>query len=314
MPSFHFLLYLLALAGIYLFRLSYIGWFGQYLLAAAAALPPLLLLLSLPSMLSLRVSLHARPYCTRGESCRLALSLDTGRLMPLNWVRVKIRTENLFTGETELKTYTYRFVKDSDGYVPLNTKLCGMLLCRVESWECRDLLGLFTVKRRGKGAARCAVLPASAAPDTPVNISAALNAAVTLKPKYGGGYSEEHELREYRPGDTVNSIHWKLSSKTDQVIVREPLVSANNQVFLLLSRVGAEDRGLECLYWLSLRLCSMEIPHIIVSDSQYEVSNERQAAAAIAGLLEKPMGPPCGFDRSCARCVFVISAGEVSMQ
>lgn len=94
----------------------------------------------------------------------------------------------------------------------------------------------------------------------------------------------------------------------------EPLVSANNQVFLLLSRVGAEDRGLECLYWaLPEAVLHGDTPHYC-SDSQYEVSNERQAAAAIAGLLEKPMGPPCGFDRSCARCVFVISAGEVSIQ
>lgn len=40
-------------------------------------------------------------------------------------------------------------------------------------------------------------------------------------PKPGGGFSEIHDLREYRPGDSLHEIHWKLSAKTDKLIVRE---------------------------------------------------------------------------------------------
>ena len=42
------------------------------------------------------------------------------------------------------------------------------------------------------------------------------------KPKSGGGFSDFYELREYRQGDSLKNIHWKLSSKYDDLIVKEP--------------------------------------------------------------------------------------------
>ena len=45
--------YLLAIAGAFVFSRTYIGWFGEYLLWAVILLPPMLTLLSIPSMLSL---------------------------------------------------------------------------------------------------------------------------------------------------------------------------------------------------------------------------------------------------------------------
>ena len=44
MPTLQLFLYLAAIALAYLFRLSYLGWFGQYLLAAVIFVPILLLL------------------------------------------------------------------------------------------------------------------------------------------------------------------------------------------------------------------------------------------------------------------------------
>ena len=67
MPTFHFFLYLAALAAAYVFKLAYIGWFGPYLMGALCLLPPLLLLLSLPSMLGLRVEISAPDSVSRGS-------------------------------------------------------------------------------------------------------------------------------------------------------------------------------------------------------------------------------------------------------
>lgn len=37
----------------------------------------------------------------------------------------------------------------------------------------------------------------------------------------GNDVTEVHDLRDYQKGDALNRIHWKLSSKLDQIIVRE---------------------------------------------------------------------------------------------
>ncbi|MBR2633811.1 MAG: DUF58 domain-containing protein, partial [Lentisphaeria bacterium] len=43
------------------------------------------------------------------------------------------------------------------------------------------------------------------------------------RPKPGGGYGENYEIRQYRPGDNLNQIHWKLSAKVGDLMLREPM-------------------------------------------------------------------------------------------
>ena len=310
MPTLAFLFYLVLVAGVIVFRLSYIGWFGPYAVAAVIALPLLLLLLSLPAMLRLRLSLDARPWIYRGDEGLLELRFSGRGLMPVSTVVIRLELTNRFTGDRIKKRFLFRSVAGGGRAIALPTELCGMLSCRVLSYECRDALGLFKIRRKCGTVVNTAVIPRPAAEFDP-GIFSALNAKQRLKPKYGGGYSEEHDLREYQPGDTVNSIHWKLSSKTDKVIVREPLVRENDDIYLVLAGAGAHDEGLERLYRLSLELCQMELSHYIIADRSYPVGNESESLEALRSLLSMPLGEPCGYDEAMARCVFVISGKEV---
>lgn len=314
MPTLTFLLYLLILGFVWLFRMAYIGWLGPYLFACVLWIPTVLVLLSLPSMLRLRVSLEAPATLARNEEGRLTIRFENRSLLPLRRVSVWLEVENRFTGEVKKDRFHYVGLVTSRGELPLPTDFCGQLQCRLTRVECRDLLGLIALRRKCPPQVITTVLPQAIGPAVPPDLDAVLDTAVQLKPKYGGGYSEEHDLREYRPGDTVNSIHWKLSSKTDEVIVREPLVSANQDVFLVLGRIGKEDRGLELLYWLSLELCAREIPHTLVADTLYDAANEAEAVEALCTILAKPMDKPCPFDPSGARCVFLITDGEVAVK
>ena len=311
MPTVHFLLYLLAVELAYLFRLSYLGWLGPYLLAVVIFAPPLLLLLSLPAMLSSRVTLEAPESCRRGESAVLRLRCRVPRPLPLGQLRLRLEVTNLYTGERFERQLILKNVLSGTKELPLPTRQCGMLCCRVLQNERRDTLGLIRLQQRRKASLYCAVLPEPAGPDAPLDLEQALQSTARLRPKPGGGYAEEHELRTYRPGDAINSIHWKLSAKTDETIVREALIRENRDIFLVLLEPGKDDRGLALLYWLSLTLSGMELPHILVADRLYPVGSELEAAQRLQELLSAPMGPPCDFDASKARCVFVINGEGV---
>ncbi len=312
MPTLNFFVYLLLLALVYLYRVSYSGWFGLYLLLAMCTVPVLLTLLSLPSSLRLKLNLEAPEAVSKGRPCAAQLRFSNPGLLPVGRVRVRLQIENRFTGETESELCLYYGIGSEVQVFPLSTQQCGQLVLRVTQFECRDLLGLFSVRRPCPEPACCAVLPPVREPDNGVDFDASLRSVAQLKPKYGGGFSEEHDLREYRPGDMANSIHWKLSSKTDTLIVREALEQENRDIFVVLSRVGVEDRGLEVLYWLSLELLKREQPHFIAANTLYTVTNESECLSALVGLLSAPMGEPCGFDPSRARSVFRVSAGEVT--
>lgn len=61
----------------------------------------------------------------------------------------------------------------------------------------------------------------------------------------GNDHSEIYDIREYMPGDDIRSIHWKLSSKTDKLILREPSDPSHYHVMILpdfgLDKEESED-------------------------------------------------------------------------
>ncbi|MBQ9663298.1 MAG: DUF58 domain-containing protein [Oscillospiraceae bacterium] len=314
MPILHLLGYLLLAGLAWLFRASYVGWLGPYIFAAAVLLPLVILLFSLPSMMGLQVTLSAPGRVMRKNPAELTVDFSNRRLLPIHSLTLHIEIRNRYTGERSRQNYIFRNLESSQSRLPLPTDLCGELECAVLRFECRDALGIFSVRRRGNSVCSCTVMPQAVESDEPINFEAALSTETILKPKYGGGFAEDHDLRSYRPGDTANSIHWKLTSKMDEPIVREALVPENSTIFVVLSRVGEEDRGLEVLRWLSRTLLDMDEPHVIVSDSLYSVGNEEETDSAIASTLSWPMREPCGFDAKGARCVFTVSGGEVRWQ
>ena len=312
MPTLSFLLYSLCVAFVYFLRLHYRGWVGPFAVWAMIAVPILLLLLAIPSIHSLSLTLQAEAHITKGCSGQLQLCFKSRFWLPVSRVRLWLRIENRFTGESETRIVNCYNVDNSRQAVSFPTNYCGQVRFRVLRWEGRDALGLFALRKQTPSETSCTILPPAVSPKAVPDWDTILNMEAHYKPKYGGGFSEEHDLREYRPGDPSNSIHWKLSSKTDDLIVREALEQENQQVFLVLSHAGKQDRGLEILYWLSLELCRREQPHCIISDKQYPVGNESESADALSGILAHPITTPCSFDPSAARCILYISGEEVS--
>ena len=81
MPTFSLLLYLLILGALWLFRMAYIGWMGPYLFVCVLWVPILLLALSLPSMLRLRLSLSVQPTLTRNSEGKLTVIFENPSLL-----------------------------------------------------------------------------------------------------------------------------------------------------------------------------------------------------------------------------------------
>ncbi len=308
------ILWLLLAAAVWLFRLSYIGWLGSYLFALVIAVPVFCFIISLPSMLSLHISLNSSVRVLQGQKAGLQIDFSGIRYLPVHSLTVHLELTNRFTGEKSKQNYLFRNLENSCSVIPLSTKDCGEITCSLMQYEVSDILGFLMIRKKSRTSCSCTVMPRSIGPKTPVNFDTALASSDVLRPKFGGGFAEEHDLREYRPGDALNSIHWKLSSKTDSLIFREALVPENSIIYLVLSRVGENDRGLEILRWISGELLKREEPHVIVADSLYIVESESARDDAISSCLSLSMREPKGFNPATARCVFIISGEEVHVQ
>ena len=101
----------------------------------------------------------------------------------------------------------------------INTSHSGVTAFELRRFWATSLLGLGSIPIPSRSGAAVLILPAPVKPPRLVS----LPRAVPLRPKPGGGFSEEHDLRPYRFGDPVKTVHWKLSAKHDSLIVREAL-------------------------------------------------------------------------------------------
>ena len=52
--------------------------------------------------------------------------------------------------------------------------------------------------------------------------------------------SEMYDVREYIPGDDIRSVHWKLSSKVDQLLLRQASDPTHYHVVLLPDFTGKD--------------------------------------------------------------------------
>lgn len=113
------------------------------------------------------------------------------------------------------------------------------------------------------------------------------------KPKPGGGFAENHEMRQYRPGDSMNQVHWKLTAKTGKLMVREAMEPVRHRLLLTMEVQGS---GLELdiktgkLLWLGQYLLDRGLPfdiRALTGDgvADYSVQTRRELEKAVEHLL-----------------------------
>lgn len=226
----------------------YQRWLAWLVMGAVLLVPVFSLLISLPAMLSARLHLTLPEQAGQGIPLKLPF-VCRGLLPPPQW-RCRVEVTHVLSGRKYRLRPGDRLWNDH----------CGQLQLRLKRVRICDYLGIFTLPLRGQREYRMMVLP------TPVPLPEEqvlrMEKICTWKPK-AGGFAENHELRLYRPGDSVRQIHWKLTAKTGKLILREPMVPNPGRVLVRLELRGTPDqldRMLGRLSWLGDRLLEEGIP------------------------------------------------------
>ena len=276
-------MYLAAVFGCLAFYWAYREWLSWVFLMAVVFLPWLSLLLSLPAMILCRVELRCPIRAAVGDS--VAITLGTSGFFPAPKIKGRVRVKHLLTGKLQK--------------LPLGAELptghCGGLeIYSAGLWVC-DYLGLFCLPVFGRDKKTLVVRPAPVPLEEPPDMSRYLVNA--WKPKPGGGYSENHELRLYRPGDNLHQVHWKLTAKTGKMILREPMeaIRGLSKVTLELRGTPEElDQKLGKLRWLCGYLLQKEVPHQVLcltgrGMERWEINGQEDVLRALDILLKSPV-------------------------
>lgn len=124
-------------------------------------------------------------------------------------------------------------------------------------------------------------------------------APTRYRPKPGGGFAEDYDLRLYHPGDNLRQIHWKMSAKTGKKILREPIEPVRRKTVVTLVLSGddaAMDRKLGRLQWLgdalSKEQTEFELHTITGSGPEvWQVTGSKAFHEAMAALLFRTPAP-----------------------
>ena len=266
-----------ALAGAaVLFQIFFRFYLSTFVLVLILLLPILSLLLALPGWMgSMASAVPEASLVTMGGSARFRILLRHASFLPLIRPQVRLGWTNQLTGESGERKLTLTAQKLAELTVP--AAHCGRLVCRVERAVCCDLLGLFPLPVR-KGPERAVlILPAHLELEGKEELAAGESAGTVLRPRPGGGPGEDYDLREYRVGDPLRSVHWKLSSKKDELVVRETLEPQQAAILVTYDHFGPPedlDRTFAQLWALSRWLLQQDRPHHI------------QWAAPLTGVAE----------------------------
>lgn len=233
-------LYALALLGAGLFYVFYTAWFSFYVLILVLIFPLFSLAVSLPGMLGWSASLSAEhSRVRRGERAECTLKVASRWRMPVSRAAVRLEMANLLTGER--RAVRERFSGGSAGRQAregMDCPHCGCVRFSVGSVRVYDLLGLFSLRRPLPAAVEVLVLPDLLPPEPVGELTGGRREGAVMRPRPGGGPGEDYDLRPYRPGDPLRSVHWKLSSKLDDLVVRETLEPHRAVLLLTFDRVG----------------------------------------------------------------------------
>lgn len=280
------LLYLAALIAAVMFEIYYSRWFSWYLLLFAIVLPVLSLLAGLGGLISARAELR----CS-GDGRRVSLCFSGQGLASC---RAVLSVRDCLSGAVRRETLRAAVGESVSPRLP--ELGCGAYDIAVSRARAMDALGIFSKRLTLPKPRRVYIMPTPREPEPMPELRTF--ASPQLRDKPGGGFAEAHEMRDYRPGDSLRDIHWKLSAKTDKLIVRQAQEPVQRTVLITLDRPADREKYsavLGELLWLSRYLLENGAKHTVCwlssegAPELFEVKSENELDELMKRLLSEPL-------------------------
>lgn len=234
--------------------LGFFIWFGSgaalVISCALLLIPVCSLVLHLYIRRHLEVKLTADANMNKGKNGVFSIHVNNPTIFPVFRIGYRIQVENQLNREKRRMRMTgclppKKQVKTS---MTTGSDYCGRLRISVQKIVLYDIFGLFGVACKCQAVAHMTVQPDTFEPEVMVlqSYSGVEESEVYSQDRPGSDLTETFQIREYVPGDSPRQIHWKLSSKFDKLIVRDPALPITRNVLIFWERTG-ESGSLDLL-------------------------------------------------------------------
>ncbi len=173
----------------------------------------------------LKVNIYSEvPAVENGNTVPLVLECENGSFFPLFACIFEFTLQNFYKPNEIVHKLSLPILprKKNRIQIPVETAICGMLSLDAKALYISDYLHFITKEFAIPQKVQVPVLPATT--DVTLPSTAPVTDGMeefTESDNKGNLSSDIKEIREYRPGDRLQRIHWKLSAKLDDLLVKE---------------------------------------------------------------------------------------------
>ena len=236
-PRIGYALLLLAALGLDLFC----GSVWTLALTLLLVLTPLgCIPLHLWAVKQIRLRLDAPVNLGKGETGTLRVQIENKTALPLGLIHVRRRLSNLLPGQSELRRcrLSARPRRTETAEYDLASAHCGRIAIEAACCRIYDPFGLIGIRLKQTVLAQTTVQPKGFAQTIFISPDANCpdDSESYAPDRAGYDLSEVYQLREYRPGDSLRQMHWKLSGKLDRLVIREASLPVRRSVLLFWER------------------------------------------------------------------------------
>ena len=247
------------------------------ILTASVAVPVVLAALAYAAAGGVRAAFELPAQCNKGEEMAGVLTVYNDGWLPVSNAFCRVTCENGLTGarlEREVRC-AVSMKREKAVRITVGSMHCGRITVSVAGFVVRDIFGLFGRRIAYEAAQSVTVYPNGFAMEVTFaeQINAAMDSDTYSMSRPGHDPSETYAIREYIPGDSIKSIHWKLSQKSEKLLVRELGLPIVSRLLVLLETTMLSDYKMisheevdiitEAFASLSTALCGMGVRHTL---------------------------------------------------
>ncbi len=298
------ILFLLLIIICAVFYVMYLWNFALVLLIIMIAVPVAMFIMALITsrLISVELSLSADS-AVKNENFPVQLRIKNRSPFPVGKAEAHIEYYNVFNNQINVFELflPIQAMNTQNITFRLSSKYCGIVKIRCAYISIFDPLRIFRFKSGKNLRSEIAVMPECRDINGEVTFTDRINEESEMfsDNRPGDDPSEVFDLRGYNPGDKLNRIHWKLSSKKDEFIVKEYSLPVDTPAILFLDLKCYEDNNytlpvfdtlVESLISISQFMLEYERVHTIVyynSDINHFVERSVTDADSLAETIKE---------------------------
>lgn len=180
------------------------------------------------SYLKHKVDVHLEVQNTtvnKNEPMKVGIVVENKALIPISCVKMIISYENEYEHLKQYQTFSLSVNSNSTHTInfTLSSVHTGAVRVGIKKVVIYDFLRVFHRRYKRQSEVQIKVFPEVCMMESDIRIANQdfLDSDVFSKIKSGDDPSEVFDIREYKEGDKIHRIHWKLSSKRDIFMVKE---------------------------------------------------------------------------------------------